>query len=240
MNLLRTAQRRQDQRTCRSQRTGHQCATPQPSMSANCSIGSSMAMNFRCLNRIARERRHHGAQPRPRLAGRCVESEFLQRKRQKSSAWCAWSRYAQDRRRRAFSVRYPVHSALVRECASRCTSAARGVYELTSGAAGTQHVYHFECIQSWFVQELNTNSMATCPQCKATVFDVRHLRASFDVPPTTAERSPIDVLLHVGEEFTECHRRGGRVLMGFMCLLLAFGVGCCFWVGISQATGAAQ
>ena len=39
-----------------------------------------------------------------------------------------------------------------------------------------KHVYHYDCIQSWFVQELNSNGVATCPVCKVTVFDARHLR----------------------------------------------------------------
>lgn len=109
-----------------------------------------------------------------------------------------------------------------------------------------KHVFHYECIQSWFVQELNDHGVATCPVCKVMVFDARHLRPIAVeeghyqplFPPPRRERTQIEILLHVGDEFTPCHERCAKVLTALVCSGLIFIAVSAVWIVIQNIQGA--
>eukprot|EP00277_Geminigera_cryophila_P007371 CAMPEP_0179430446 /NCGR_PEP_ID=MMETSP0799-20121207/15588_1 /TAXON_ID=46947 /ORGANISM="Geminigera cryophila, Strain CCMP2564" /LENGTH=360 /DNA_ID=CAMNT_0021206889 /DNA_START=48 /DNA_END=1131 /DNA_ORIENTATION=+ len=78
-----------------------------------------------------------------------------------------------------------------------------------------KHVYHYGCIQLWFVHELNTKAMATCPLCQVMVFDARHLQpieAEHQDVAVPRERTQIEILLRIGETYTPFQKRCGRFL----------------------------
>ena len=63
------------------------------------------------------------------------------------------------------------------------------------------------------MEELNKTSTATCPMCKMTIFDAKHLMGtqrdaealgmrSLSMRSEPRERTQLEILMHLGEEFT--------------------------------------